>query len=54
MAYDVLLIRKVVNFFTKASDQRERIAVYRAKARIGWRLCRQSVPQLKEASQRVQ
>ena len=37
----VLLTPKIVKFFlTKSSDQRERIEVNRAVARIGWRPCR--------------
>jgi hypothetical protein len=33
----VLLIRKIVKFFTMFSDQRERVEINRAEARIGWR-----------------
>ena len=36
----VLLTPKIVKFLTKSSDQRERIEVNRAVARIGWRPCR--------------
>jgi hypothetical protein len=35
-----LLTPKIVNFFTKFSDQRERVVLFRAVARIGWRPCR--------------
>ena len=33
----VLLTRKIVNFLTKASNQRERVKTHRAEARIGRR-----------------
>ena len=36
----VLLTSKIVKFFTKISDQRERGIPVRAVARIGWRPCR--------------
>ena len=36
----VLLAQKIVNFFKKVSDQRERTKANRAEARIGWRPCR--------------
>ena len=35
-----ILIRKIVKFFTMASDQRERLETNRAVARIGGRPCR--------------
>jgi hypothetical protein len=36
----MLLTRKIVEFFTMFSDQRERVETNRAAARIGWRPCR--------------
>ena len=36
----VLLTHKIVSFFAKSSDQRERIGANRAAARIGWQPCR--------------
>jgi len=38
--YTVLPTSSIVEFFTKIRERRERIAAYRAVARIGWRPCR--------------